>query len=253
MTITTSLILDADMILYRAASAAQQEVEWEPWMWTITSDLQDVFRLFNEDVEGKRAQADASHVHLAFTDLANFRQGLDATYKSGRSKKPVGYRAAYDHLLGEKTPHRTSWVRHGLEGDDIIGILATRPTEGRRVIWSGDKDMKQIPGEHLQDDGSISSITEIEADHFHAMQTLTGDVTDGYAGCPTMGPIKASKLLGSVPQEQWWTAIEAAYAKQGLDRDYMLTQARLARILRFTDYNMQTKEPILWQPPSVAI
>jgi DNA polymerase-1 len=41
-----------------------------------------------------------------------------------------------------------------------------------------------------------------------------------------------------------------AYAKKNLTADDALVQARVARILRHTDYNFKTKEPILWTPPS---
>jgi DNA polymerase-1 len=37
--------------------------------------------------------------------------------------------------------------------------------------------------------------------------------------------------------------------KHGLSEEYMLRQARLARILRASDYDFKRKEPILWLPP----
>jgi hypothetical protein len=41
----------------------------------------------------------------------------------------------------------------------------------------------------------MHEITEAQADRFHMIQTLTGDVTDGYPGCPGIGPVKAEQIL----------------------------------------------------------
>ena len=40
----------------------------------------------------------------------------------------------------------------------------------------------------------------------------------------------------------------AAYAKEGLDEEYALAQARVARILRWDEYNIKKEEVILWTP-----
>ncbi len=76
--------------------------------------------------------------------------------------------------------------RPGLEGDDVLGILATsRPVfknfggVGEPVIVSIDKDMKTIPGMRYGSDGFFR-VSKSEADHHHLFQTLTRDATDGY-------------------------------------------------------------------------
>ena len=76
-------------------------------------------------------------------------------------------------------------------------------------------------------------------------QTLTGDVTDGYAGCPKIGPKTAEKILGSHPT---WNAVVQAYQKENLTADYALTQARLARILRASDWDEEKQQVKLWEP-----
>ena len=77
------------------------------------------------------------------------------------------------------------------------------------------------------------------------MQTLTGDPTDGYKGCPTIGAKRAEAILGSRPA---WSLVEAAFIKQGLTREDALLQARMARILRWSDWDQEKREPILWEP-----
>jgi DNA polymerase-1 len=127
-----------------------------------------------------------------------------------------------------------------LEGDDVLGILATASEE--YIVWSLDKDLKQIPGNHLIDD-EVVTISTADADRFHMYQTLVGDTSDGYKGCPGVGPVKADKILTG-----GWTAIVDAYAKAGLTENDAIHQARLARILRSGEYDEQTHEVTLWIP-----
>ena len=47
----------------------------------------------------------------------------------------------------------------------------------------------------------------------------------------------------------WWDAVVEAFTfKAGLTEADALKQARLARILRWSDWNSETKTPILWSP-----
>ena len=80
-------------------------------------------------------------------------------------------------------------------------------------------------------------------------QTLTGDVSDNYKGCPTVGAKTASKILdGLKTKEEMWKAVVAQYEKQNLSAKDALLQARLARICRASDYNFKRQRPILWKP-----
>ena len=93
------------------------------------------------------------------------------------------------------------------------------------------------------------TITEADADKYFFTQVLTGDATDGYKGIPGIGPKKAEAILGARPH---WGAVEQAYIKAGMTRDDAIQQARLARILRFSDYDSMKGEVILWTPPSAS-
>ena len=111
---------------------------------------------------------------------------------------------------------------------------------------SDDKDLKTIPcvlfrpsrEEKLQ-------ISQQQADAYFLEQCLTGDPTDGYGGCKGVGEKTAKKILGSRPT---WSSVEQAYIKAGMTRDDALQQARLARILRWSDWDEAKGEPSLWQP-----
>ena len=72
-----------------------------------------------------------------------------------------------------------------------------------------------------------------------------GDTTDGYSGCPKIGPKTAEKILKSNPT---WDAVVNQYQKADLSPDYALTQARLARILRHTEWDDDKMAVKLWEP-----
>jgi DNA polymerase-1 len=87
----------------------------------------------------------------------------------------------------------------------------------------------------------VSEITEAEADRTHLIQTLTGDRTDGYPGCPGIGEKRAEAIA-----DGGWSAVVESYEKAGLGEEYALTQARMAYILRHGDYKRGTVR--LWTP-----
>lgn len=198
-----------------------------------------------------------------------WRNKVMPSYKNHRVKtrKPLMYAPLRQWV------HDTfrTYEKPEMEGDDVIGILMTHPTlvPGAKVIVSIDKDMKTIPGEFYNYGKKTSTVTdEAHANFWHLMQTLTGDTTDGYPGCPGIGPVSAEKILApfclpvhdhetgvssfTLDVAEAWKAIVAAYAKAKggpLSEEVALMNARVARICRASDYDFKKKEVILWQPP----
>jgi DNA polymerase-1 len=80
------------------------------------------------------------------------------------------------------------------------------------------------------------------------MQTLTGDAVDNYKGCPGIGVKRALGLLFNKKPNEYWEIITKAFEKAGLTEMDALVQARMARILRTDDYNIQKGEVYLWSP-----
>ena len=78
-------------------------------------------------------------------------------------------------------------------------------------------------------------------------QCLTGDTTDGYKGVPGIGPKKAEALLGTRPH---WGALKKAYMAAGMTKNEAIQQARLASILRWSDWDEHKGELIPWTPKS---
>lgn len=246
------LLIDADMFAFRACAAATREAEWESGISSYFADFEEVKHIFTETLSNAVERALALHKYtgdytiiLCLSDREkNFRKALLPTYKAHRKgQKPLCYWKLIDWLEAEGT----TCQKDTLEADDCIGILATLPeNEGACIIISGDKDLRTIPGFHydfLQDE--YSCITEDEADRNFLMQTLTGDPTDGYSGCPKIGKVGAERILAA---DCTWQAVVKAYEKQGLTEDDALAQARAARILRAEDYDRKKKEAIPWTP-----
>ena len=132
-----------------------------------------------------------------------------------------------------------------LEADDALGIIQTKNPEADHIIVSPDKDMRQIPG-RLYNLEELITVTPEEGKRWHLIQTLAGDQTDGYAGCPGIGVKKAEALFDK--QGESWQTVVAAFEKAGLDEETALLNARLARILQSTDYDHSTGTVRLWTP-----
>lgn len=193
---------------------------------------------------------DTEKIIIALSDSENFRNSVYPQYKSSRKNltKPPGFVAVRDYI---KEQHKFV-QKPKIEADDVLGILATHPdiVQGEKVIISIDKDFKQIPGTLFNSDKKeLYAITKEEADYYFWQQTLTGDTTDGYPGCPKIGEKTVQKLLGKgLTEENAWSIIVGQFIKAGKSEEFALQMARCARILRAEDYNFEKGEPILWKP-----
>lgn len=240
---TPTILLDGDLYMYRAAVSAETEQDWGDDIWSLSTDLKHAKTIFNNQIADFKAELVADEVVVCFTGSNNFRRNVDSSYKAGRAKtrKPVGYKALVKWAMEEFKSVRID----ALEADDVMGIIGSIPgTQG--IVVSDDKDLKSVPCKlYRPQSNERLDITIPEADRFFLTQALTGDSVDGFAGCPKVGPKTAAKILGTRPS---WQAVVAAYEKEGLDEAHALGQARLARILRCTDWDDNAREPILWEP-----
>jgi 5'-3' exonuclease len=277
----TSLLIDADIVAYQYSAAGQKTFhgfESEDGQPSIhVDDPDEVFVKAVDYIIDIQNKLDADDVYICISDSENFRKTILPSYKSNRdpSLKPI-LLAEIKERLAKRWP---SFIRPSLEADDVMGILSTSNViSGKKIIVSIDKDMKTIPGWLYNPDKDTKPrlVTEAEADRYHLYQTLIGDTTDGYSGCPDVGDVNANEILDNpyllVPYEYTfkrgvrkglsetrytkeatddiWQAIVSQFERRGLTEEDALVQARVARILRTSDYNFKTKEIILWTPPS---
>jgi len=227
------LIIDGDMFLYRASFSTEVEIKWDEDTWTLHSSEKESQHSFDSCLMSvvNKLDKDAEFI-LAFSDTANYRYDIFPNYKSNRknTRKPLGLKALREWAIESYD----SRVFPRLEADDVCGIMATEdPTF---VAVSGDKDFGTLPitwYNMLRD--TMHSVTPEEADKFHLIQTLAGDPTDGYMGVKGIGTKTAEKILEKDGYN--WETVVAAYEKAGLTEDDALVTARLARILRASDYD----------------
>ncbi|MBB4039127.1 DNA polymerase-1 [Microvirga flocculans] len=248
-----TLLIDGDQFLYRGCVAVEHEVKWDEENWVLFSNEEEAYKTVTASFENLKEKFSTDKVRIAFSEGVSFRKNLYPAYKTNRAevRKPMCYFQVRDRLMADFPSLKVD----GLEADDLLGIWATRD-DGDYIIVSQDKDLKTIPNTRVYSGSGdeVVETTQESADYFWLYQTLIGDTADGYPGCPGIGPKKAEALLhidgAVVPPSVAWERIVHAYEKQGLSEDDALVQARLARILRSSDWDATNKEVILWTPTS---
>ncbi|HEY0623168.1 hypothetical protein [Sphingomonas sp.] len=272
---TRTLLIDADILAYLTTAATEQNIDWGDGVRSHVADFEAAKKAAVEWLEEivETLKADGFIICLS-DDFNNFRKGVWPAYKSNRSSSQRP-----EHLYDLKDWLRETYPTRSiptLEADDVMGILSTEPHEGERIIVSADKDMQTIPGLlfNPNKDKRPRRITVEEADRFLLWQTVCGDATDGYPGCPGAGPAMADKVLDGLmwqvrerefksgPRKgmkvpEWfsygcgfsttWERIVALYQKQGQTEKDAVTMANLARILRHGDFEGGRVKP--WVPP----
>lgn len=239
-----TLYIDADVPLYRACFSAEEETDWGNDLWTLHSNMARAKEVFTQEIKGIQDEfPTGTPITLCFSGVENFRKDLLESYKSNRKKvrKPMLLTPLKQWVLGQYS----CCITEGLEADDLLGL-----NSDKGIMVSVDKDLRTVPGRHFNPDkpeeGTVT-VSKEEAHYNHMYQTLCGDSTDGYKGCPTVGPVGAKKLL-DCPPEAMWKAVVEAFDKKGIPEEEALVQAHLARILRGMEWDYEAGKPRLWVP-----
>ena len=251
-------LFDADIVAYKATAATEGV-----WYFNgkgedpaVHADLDAAIQKAEEYIDKVADTLKADDLVICLTDDDNFRLGIYPQYKHNRNgkRRPEYLKAVKQHLA---ETYKT-YQRPGLEADDCMGILATHVSlvKGEKIMVSEDKDMKTIPALLFNPEKDIKprKVTELEAMRFHLEQTLTGDPTDGYPGCPGIGPKSpfVARVREATSLREGWLAVVEGYASKGLTEADAVTQARLARILRAQDWDFPNRRPRLWVPPRIT-
>ena len=237
----THLLVDGDILAYKASSSVQKDIDWGDGLYTCHAYLDDAIEQFKnllDDIlyalkETTLEEYNTSDMIFFFSDKENFRKIYYPDYKSSRknNRKPTCYKALVEWVYNN---YQAVKPTRYFEADDMIGIYATE--HDNSIIVSMDKDFKTIPSKFFDfGRGIFKDITKDEADYWLMYQTLVGDATDGYKGCPTYGDVKARKLLDNTPVGSYWEAVVNAFIKQGCTEQDAILQYNLARILRSDD------------------
>ena len=244
-----TLLIDADMLVYSACCASEQDFKFNEYQHVLVSDERDALDYVAMKLEEYQSiTGDRGKIIMCFSDYPTFRHDVYNEYKANRigKRKPLAFK---DVAEAVRRYHDVA-VYPNLEADDVMGILATEEVHPTRVIVSGDKDMKTIPCILLRN-GELETISEKRADRNWMISVLTGDRIDNIQGLPGVGPKTAEKILGdSDTLSDMWDKVVTAYEKKKLSYTSALQSARLTRILRHGEYNKATHKVTLWEPPT---
>ena len=241
MKIPNKIMLDGDILIYRAAFWADSE-----GIDCLEDRLRDDIRKWTPPTIKNWTDPE---VVVAFSDTRsnNYRRDCWPLYKANRDSvaRPECLDIAKEVLIDCCTP---TWEDR-LEADDLLGIAAS---SGDAIAVTVDKDLCGVPGWHWNPDKQKipNLITEEEAHEFFCIQWMTGDRIDGLPGLWRVGPKKAKKFLDSLEPEEWEPAIIERYREETrpeskevdmVAEDFALAMARCIRILHEGEYNLETK------------
>lgn len=234
-------LIDGDILVYSVCKATEFTASFGDDVDVAFANIPESLSICETTLKSWLNSIGVKNCVIGFSGSKNFRKGLFSPYKAHRKscRKPCGY-AAIKKELKSKYP---VYCEDFLEGDDILGLLQEENT----IIVSQDKDLNGVGGWlwNPDKDEDPKFVTEKEADFFFLKQILTGDKTDGYPGLGGVGPVTAEKIL----KKGVWEEVEDAFVTSGLSRQEALVQAWCARILRKGEYDWDTKEIKLWNPP----
>ena len=268
------LLIDGDIVAYFIACSCETPIAFSPvggnGKQETHADPEEAEHAARYYIQRLMTDLKADRAIVCMSDPTRtyFRHGIYPEYKQNRtSGTPPKLLDHVKNVLrsGLKLEGVISKHIFRMEADDVMGIYATAPAlvnGAETIICTNDKDLRQIPGKYykLTPNGGIPSkvetISEENGDYFFWTQVLTGDPTDGYPGCEGIGPVKAEKILISAlamekTEANVWSAIVATYERKYGDEGaaLALVQARVARILRASDYDFEKSQIILWTPP----
>jgi DNA polymerase-1 len=250
------LLIDGDVLLYEVVHQTTFPVEIDDGMWQQFGDAKSALSRFWGRVRQLQGLAEACEsVVLLSGEGKNFRLDVDPKYKCRRDhdkKRPVHFKAVRQGIIAQAhANHVEVQVEENLEADDLLGIWATTKDGREPVICTIDKDLNQIPGWHLNPrTQDMYFINDEAADQFFYKQALSGDSVDDIPGCPTIGDIRAGRIIDGVEGGRYWDAVLKTYETKGCTEEDAVRNARLVRILRFGDYDFIGKKVRLWVPSS---
>lgn len=182
------ILVDADIVVFRAAFSAEDEPE--PWVACSRADY--MLKEMSEVLE-------TNSMELWLSGKNNFRYQVFPEYKANRidAKRPKWEQEVKNYLI-------ETWkanVSDGCEADDMLGVRAMELSHDS-VVATIDKDLDMIPGWHYNFvKREKYFVTPEEAIRHFYYQCIVGDAADGIKGVPGLGPKKAKNLLDSCDEE----------------------------------------------------
>ena len=248
MTIT-KLLVDADVITYRAAGAVKRHTDPETGALVADEPVEAALGNCKSIIRRILGRFNFELAHqLYLTGSGNFRDARATIqpYKGNRdrTKRPPYYRETREYLLSQWN----ATLIDGREADDALGCEQWSAKDRSTCIVTNDKDLRMIPGWHYHFvKEELSYITLREANRNFYLQMLSGDVTDHIRGCPGIGVVRAGRILMDCGSDcaAYSRAVQQEYKKAYGDKwqDALLEHADLLWIER--EEGMRCPLPLL--------
>ncbi len=234
-------LIDSDSLIYKHASLHQEVTEWDEETTTITTDLESAMRGLEQNIVDIVDATDADDWLAVLSPRKTFRYDILPSYKGNRKppKYPLELLKPLREFITNAFPTHTHTPCYVEADDYCVWKMYEEPNEW--VLCHIDKDLNQAVGAHYNYRNlNTYRVTQEEADYVFYLQILTGDTSDGYKGCPGIGPKKAAKILQTLDlanEKEVWQAIVDTYESKDLTEEDALVQARVARMLRPSEYD----------------
>lgn len=245
------ILIDGDIFAFRCSSAVQKDIDWGNGLWTCHAYLDEAVDYLNVytktvfDALCDKIQIDLKNSEriYCFSDPQgnNFRKALNPKYKYNRktSRKPTCYAALVDYI---KDNYGKYVFSPSLEGDDCIAILSTENQhKNTSLIISADKDFNTIPNVYFYNinKDELKYITIQDAYRNLLIQTLSGDTADNYKGCPSIGKIKATRLINQEENPyRLWELVENTFVANGATKEDAMLNFTMAYLLHYSDVDI---------------
>lgn len=217
-----TLLIDGDIVVYQPCCIFNDDDDFS---------RRQIAKYISNKVDKLMEAAGCDRYMMFVTTKFNFRDELVDDYKANRveADRPVNLAWAKRWAISQLS----NFYKKGLEADDLLGIYNKKDC----VIWSLDKDLRQLPGEHLDDEtqkiitvtvegrleeknwvtesGNKRSKIYFEGDLGFYFQMLIGDSTDNILGCAERKPVvtKSGPNQGQVNVRRVGVGEKAAFKK----------------------------------------
>ena len=229
-------LIDADSLLYKVGYALEDKVDWDgDDSYCYYSNLEQQIKSLESKIDHIMTVTGCDEYELWLTGSGNFRDSNHLGYKANREgvRKPTDFSKLKKWMIN----NMNTKVAIGLEADDMVVYLKDTHYD-KYILCAIDKDvLYQTEGSHYNYGKEVT----VDIDAYHAIwfsyyQTLAGDVTDGYKGCPRIGDVKARKLIpleAELSEVEMWDLVVEAYDKAGLGEEEAIQTMRLANMKQY--------------------
>lgn len=239
----TSLLVDADILIYKASFVSETGIEWEPGCYNLIADMNLAKDIFHGIISDAVKKLEADKVILFISGKNNFRKAINPTYKSNRdySFRPLLVKPMLEWIESGEHGYRVI-CEEGFEADDMISAHATGfdKEKYRRIIVSIDKDFGAVPLEfyHVDRRQLWKAPTFKHCENFSLVQTLSGDPTDGYYGIKGVGEASARKRL---ERDGWkFQTVVDFFLEKGYTKEDALVNTWMARFITRKNFKTRT-------------